>query len=577
MEGASGAGGSAIYVTDLDRCQPQTALTTTYDQGCWRLIVYETDQHAGTMLVAGDETGAPAVTYPLNVGGWHAISIGLLRQSYEGGTSVQVRLSDDPAFTVLTLPEGPARIEDVYWKTADLTGRHIVLGQLSAEVGGQGQPGAHQSTKARVAYLKLVPLSEVEVAGLQADRRRTETKRLFAHNDAHGFHFSFRPTTPEEIYREVECYRDTDISRLYWECGAGDVAFFFSTVGRLPTADDIGGFDRVGDRLHAESWRVFRDRGLDPFKLALDHAHRIGLEFHASYRTAGFFFPPPDLDHWTRGGFYDQHPELRAVARDGSQAPRISYAYPEARRYVVSFLRDVARYPIDGICILYNRRPPLVDYEPPLIEGYTADYGEDPRQLDERDPRWLAYRCRVLTQFMREVRQAMDEVAQEQGRSQRIAVSVVVANPEENLLYGLDPKAWIDERLIDTLIPYTSAARLLSSAEAWTDAAQVEYWVSLTRGTACTLAPNIMPRYLSPEDFRRKAAMLYGAGVDHLFFWDCAGRVNYTDQVAWNALRRLGHAEEIDTWMRAGQPSLAAPARTLRVVGGYNLEYQTPG
>jgi uncharacterized lipoprotein YddW (UPF0748 family) len=529
------------------------------------------------MLVAGNDTGAPDVTYPLNASGWHAISIGLLRESHEGGVSVQVRLSDDPAFTVLSLPEGPARIEDVYWKTADLTGRRIILGQLGAQIGVVGQPGAYQATKARIASIKLEPLSEDAAAWLQADRRRTETKRLFAHNDAHGFHFSFRPTTPEEIYREVECYRDTDVSRLYWECGGGDVACFFGTVGRLPTADDVGEFDRLGDRLHAESWRVFRDSGLDPFKLALDHAHSLGLEFHASYRTAGFFFPPPDLDHWTRGGFYDQHPELRAVSRNGSQAPRISYAYPEARRYVVSFLRDVARYPVDGVCLLFNRRPPLVDYEPPLVEGFAAEYGQDPRQLDEQDPRWLEYRCRALTQFMREVRQAMDEVARERGHGKRIAVSAVVANPVENLLYAMDPKSWIEEGLIDTLIPYTSAARLLSSAEAWTDAKQVDYWVSLTRGTACKLALNIMPRYQSPEDFRRKAAMLYGAGVENLFFWDCAGRANYTDQIAWNALRRLGHQDEIDAWMRAGQPSLAEPSQTLRVFGGYNLEYQTPG
>lgn len=66
---------------------------------------------------------------------------------------------------------------------------------------------------------------------------------------------------------------------------------------------------------------------------------------------------------------------------------------------------------------------------------------------------------------------------------------------------------------------------------------QLVPFVRATEGTECVLAPNVMPRHMSPEDFRRNADMLYGAGAEHLFFWDCAGpggRANY--QPMWNAL-----------------------------------------
>ncbi len=100
------------------------------------------------------------------------------------------------------------------------------------------------------------------------------------------------------------------------------------------------------------------NKGIDPFRVALEYAHEMGLEFHAAYRTAGFHFPVPE-DEWNTGGVYDKHPEWRSIDRQGRPTPRLSYAYPGMRRLVVSLLKEMASYPIDGICLLYNRRPPL--------------------------------------------------------------------------------------------------------------------------------------------------------------------------------------------------------------------------
>ena len=141
--------------------------------------------------------------------------------------------------------------------------------------------------------------------------------------------------------------------------------------------------------------------------------------------------------------FYGYHPELRGVDRSGTQSPRLAYTYPEVRRLVVSLLREIAEYGVDGIGLWYNRRPPLVEYEPPLIEGFKAEYGEDPRELEDNDRRWLLYRARTLTQFMREVRQAMDDVAEDMGRSKRIEITAItMRNEEENIQNAMDLRAW---------------------------------------------------------------------------------------------------------------------------------------
>ena len=70
----------------------------------------------------------------------------------------------------------------------------------------------------------------------------------------------------------------------------------------------------------------------------------------------------------------------------------MAYSFPEVRQFVISLLREMAQRPIDGICLLYNRRMPLVEYEPPIVEGFKRQFGEDPHQLDAHDPRWLSYR-----------------------------------------------------------------------------------------------------------------------------------------------------------------------------------------
>ena len=123
---------------------------------------------------------------------------------------------------------------------------------------------------------------------------------------------------------------------------------------------------------------------------------------------------------------------------------------------------------------------------------------------------------------MREVRDAMDHVAEEQGRDRRIEVSaIVVSTEQENLYNAMDLKAWVDQGLVDTLIPYSSEPNVGGNGRSWTDVRDLDYFIGITKGTPCRLAPNIMPRHTTAEDYRRRALALYEAGIEDLFFWDC--------------------------------------------------------
>lgn len=593
----AGTGSSAaIYLSDLDRSEPRSSLSREWKHGTWRLVDYTAERDAeeidiksihdafrqkpdpgrtfsGTLLLAMHDSRAPEITYSLDRTGWHRIYVGLYQKPFEGTKAIDVRLSRDASFTTLEGHEGGKdhqenRLYEVYWKTADLTGQGIHFRQITFP----------QVREAWVAFVKLVPLSEEQVRDFEADRRNPEHKKLFVHIDPG---ISNESGDEETLLSLLDPLRHGDVARLYWETGMGDRVFYPSSIGRRPTETRDHGDDpdnpfygRAYDGVESKTWRAYRETGVEPLEVAVEFAHEHGIELHAAYRVAGFHFPVPHYSE-TKGSFFEQHPELRCMDREGKPLPRISYAFPETREYVLSLLRETAsNYAIDGVALLYNRRPPLLAYEAPIVEGFQAEYGEDPRKLDTLDERWLQYRSTFLTRFMREVRAMLDEVAREQGRS-RLAVTAVVCRPGENILHGMHLKTWVREGLVDTLVPYSSSVRLNSFVPAWDDPQDVEHFVSLVKGTDCTLALNMMPRAMTSREYYDMAYRLYQSGVERFFFWDGLGRTGGVGR--WRRAARIGHQSEVEEWFKKGRPSLLPAASRLWILDGWDLRLETPG
>ena len=559
----------AVYLSNLDRCLPASALSRRWKRHTWKVLEYQADNFGGTMLVAVEDSRAPEITYADPPSGWHEIYIGLVRKPFEGPKQVQVRLTSDPAFTTLTGLPGEKDhqlnwVDEIFWKAADLTGKSIVLRQVISP----------QTRHAWVPFIKLIPLSEKKIRILQADRAQKTTRRLFVHTDAH---FVNPSGSPAELKKYIEPLRHSDVARIYWEGGGGDQVLYFSSLGRdfldeYPQSEEGSEevfYPRTIDRKWVESWKSYRRLGVDPLRVAAQFCHQAGLEFHASYRVGGFIYPPP---HDPRPGqsFFQKHPDLVCVSREGIRLPRISYAFPETRRFVISLFREMASaYPLDGVCLLYNRRPPLLFYEAPLVEGYREKFGRDPRQLDPEDPSWLSYRATFLTRFMQELRQEMDRVAEEKKLDRRLRISAVVSRFPENIEHGMDLKAWIQKGLVDTIVGYSSSVRLNSYVPAWENLDDVKPFVDLVRNTDCDLALNMMPRDLTPEAYRRMAYRLYRAGVENFFFWDGIGRVRKA--------ARLGHRDEVEAWIQAGEPPVKPTAVPLTRMGEWDLSVETPG
>lgn len=575
---------SPTYLTAMDRCAPGSALAPNAARGRWRVLPYRSRTVSGTAIVAGQETEAPPVRLAVNARGWHAVSIGAWRMKswyfglYDdaGPAQLLVRFAGEPTFSIMHLPVQPPprdpvadwrrhtggeELSECFWQITELHGADIEFGQAQwPETAANGDERTRCAI-ASVAYVKLVPLTAAEVRRFTAERAAPAVP-LFGHDDV----ALTRSNTPEELRRHVTGYAGTDFTRIYWEGAMGDLAYYFKTRYRTPEAPGREDFLHASARDEAECFRRWRAAGNDPMRVAGEETHAIGLEFHACHRVGGFHLPPPH-DYYDHGdSLYARHPEWRGRGRAGNLSPVLSFSYPEVRAHVVRMFREMTAYDIDGVCLLYNRRHPIVEYEPPLIDGFRERHGTDPRDLDPDDPAWLRYRAGVLTAFMRELRAALD-----------LPITAIVMSGEaENLANGLDPQAWLAAGLVDTLVPFTDLPELNMTARPWRDPGSLAPYARLTSGADCLLAPCIDHGPMDPAALRRTAAGLAGAGADALFFWNGMVEPLVHYGPAWTAARDLGRIGEIAAWQRAGEPPLEAPVIELETLGDWDCRYVTP-
>lgn len=326
-----------------------------------------------------------------------------------------------------------------------------------------------------------------------------------------------------------------------------------------PFGQAVDDYGRLGDRLYAQSLKALLKSGIDPLRVVIDYVHSLGLEIHITQRLTMAVWPPMDD---LMVPFFVQHPEWRCRDRHGVSVIRMSLAYREVRQWFLDQYAELARYGIEGIGVQLNRRPPLVLFEEPVIRDFRAKYPSlDPRDLSDTDPRLLDHWAQYVTQFFRELRQRMDQFKRPDGG--RLTITVNVLGDEAKCRAGgMDPKTWIQEGLVDMLIPYENAGNAT-----WFPVTDLDYFTGLTRGTKCRLVYDIMPRSMPGNAYALQALQAYKAGAVELAFWDTNGRDLRLSE--WDTIRQLGHRSEL-TRLAAG--AIQARFVRLKSIFGYSLD-----
>ncbi|HXA51817.1 MAG TPA: family 10 glycosylhydrolase [Candidatus Acidoferrum sp.] len=529
----SPAPAAAIFRSDISQASPASAFTREFQEGRWQLLDYETEEGVkGVMAAAFPDHGCGELTLPLDARGPHRIYLGInytkthyFQCSPYG--QLEVKLTGETGFRRVGIESETAgadgrpkigvnndifkAIQEACWKTADLTGKSLVIRQPQAPYNWP-----EHANIANLAYVKLVPVAEQ--ARVDASRKRGAvifcTGQLTGHTSGTP---TFHPTKSSWFDDEVTPYADSDIGVLVFEAMRGNSCMFRTRTGDVGTADN--------------QWP---EGAVDPLAEVTRAAHAKGLKVLASLRMIGPQYPM-NREPIARARQYWKHPEWAKRDRTGVKLTNWSFAFPEVRQYRLTLMREALSYGIDGLQLHLNRSTPFVYFEEPVVRSFIARYGVDPRPLAESDPRWQAHCAGFVTQFVREVRKLVDE---KPGRQLGITIygEAHKYDPEpagfHPLRYGCDVETWLREGLADYIMPSPKI-----------DLALLRKWRTLA-GDRVHLWPDLMPRTQLPQSYAALAKKYYEAGADGYCTWDGERRAARLSE--WAAVQQLGSPGQLD-------------------------------
>lgn len=531
---------NASMITDLSVCTPASALSDRRHHDKWKIFEYETADFKGKCVSVGRESSAPDLTLNLDQKGWHAVYIGLSTITdlvRPAKNQLEAKFTNDPAYTRLSnrLGLGAGRrdvLEEIFLGIADLSDNDLQFSTV-------------YEMPARIHYVKTIPLSAEEIKAVQADRKQTDTRTSVATFDGYTWIHPFRPQGREDLAATFSAYRNSDFKTWWFQVGGADLVHHPTKVGNL-MGGHLDTFPRLVDREYVESIRHLHSKGIDPVKVAVEEAHAQNAEILICLRAAGWKAAPP-WEEFFMSDFYEQHPEWRCIDHDGTPTMHMSYAAEEVQDHLVEVYREVLQRNPDGVGFMFHRGLPTMLWEEPFCNRFQAKFGEDPRKLDENDPRVYEMRAEIMTGFMRKIRALLDEVGGAKDiPGQRLKFAVTTFSTEaDNKKFGLDVETWIKEKLVDQIgiawfAYYTSGLK--------TKTGDTAYYARITEGTDVKIYPFYVGWKLSNgPDLLKKVARDYEQGADGVAFWDpnqfagwASGKAPY-----WPLVSRLGHREQV--------------------------------
>jgi len=557
------AGGQAQplgqLITHVGVCEPREAISRDDVPGKWQAIPFEIAEANGFMITCPPGKDAPPITVEPGVTGWHKVYLGVWYGDDPASKQLRVKLSSDPGYVNVVAevhravkdgyyPEKeftPSQICETFWRCANLTGEKIVF--------ARPLPGLAAKMGSNIAYWRLVPMTQEEIAEYQAELPTPQTKRLLA---MYNGRFSREGVwTPQDMHDEFQCFRDSDFFAIQYTIGMGTLMLYPTRVAQVPPRFSPIQYDNVIDGLYR-----LLDAGYDPLRLLVAAAHDAGMKFFPQVRFSGPLLPPWNGPNTFLGSgqFFADNLQWRCRYPDGEPTREFSLAFPGVREYWVRLLREWAEdYQVDGVSLLFSRSFPFAFFEEPVLEAFKEQYGMDMRQLSAYDPRVLQVRSQFVTQFLREIRQMLDEVGRAQGRHIDTCYVVPIHagyarySPKDGLdecmAHGLDVATWIKEGLVDHLDLHIHR---YGGHDGSGEHDNIQQFAKLTAGTTTRIYANIYPRRMPPRAYRLIADNYYQAGADGLSFWDTDGRRGRASE--WAFIKRLGHRDDLAAWADKG-------------------------
>ncbi|OQB73479.1 MAG: hypothetical protein BWX89_00943 [candidate division TA06 bacterium ADurb.Bin131] len=460
-------------------------------KGVWQIADYTTDDFSGNLIIAQPTSNAPDVKVKIPLKGTYDIYLGLFQNYCD---RIKVRFTTDSVFERLRHSSkiiGKQAFEEVYWKTEYFDGeKEIIIRQ---------EPGI----RASIGYIMA-----------KRPQENNYKKEYLIHLTDDGFpsNYGVPDDLDDACWNIVACSRlkPDYVSRGINPTSMADYPTKHNSLRRDPEKLLKTEFPADIYRQCYETLAKFFSKNQNVPEKYFDIAKKSGIKVFAYCRMAMYHANPP----WDcfRSDFYDKHPEFRCVDIDGVPVNRMSFAFPEVRQEFIKLFTEGVEMGADGAANCFVRGFPFVCYEEPVRKRFKQLYDEDITKLPETDSRVEEVRCEFMTEYMRELRNALKKI----GHDSIINLAIVHANEDVCSYYGLDIKNWIKEDLIDILCPYTWG---FEGEPANID---IEYFAKAVKKTNVKLMPFLGSMYndKNPVEFLQRALSMSKYPVDGFSFWD---------------------------------------------------------
>ncbi len=204
-----------------------------------------------------------------------------------------------------------------------------------------------------------------------------------------------------------------------------------------------------------------------------------------------------NLDHPFHSPLW-RKPELFRQGHPGYYARALDYAHAEVRDHYRSLIVEtLARYDLDGLELDFLREPYL----------FSKGKEQQGRQL--------------LTAWLRQIRQLVEEAARRRGHPVKLGVRVP-SSPDTALGLGLDAPLWAREGLVDLVVasPRWSTLEFNMPLGKWREL--VGNRVTLAGGLDVNYrpSPNVPARLVTPEDAAGAAVAVLSGGADAVYLFN---------------------------------------------------------
>ncbi len=539
----------AVLLADFSKAEPASALVTgPREKGKWKVIPFATADLAGSALSCYAITAPAPVRLPLAARGWHAVYVGLATTSGGfniGGNGMKARLTGEPVFKRMAcnlslLPDRRGVIQENFLTVADLNGQAIEIAPML-------------NLPATVCYVKLVPLTDEEARSWTAARApgKRPTRTSIATFDGHSWIWPYQPHTEAELLEEFRGFEESDVGKWWFEILGADLTCYPTKVGTY-AGEGTADFPTAAYEGFTRSLETMIKNGVHPLRAAREEARRQGVEFHVILRPAGWVGSMP-YEETFNSKFFKAHPEWRCVDRDGTPTFYMSYAVPEVRRHLIEVLRETLEFQPEGVGFVFNRGMPMMLWEDAFCARFTQMHRADARTVPEDDPRIVATRAAIMTDFMTEVRALLDDTARAQGRQQPYRISLGTFSKEaDNQKFGFDLPAWIKRGLVDELAVAWFAYHTSFAPP------DMAYYKRITAGTQVGVYPFVISwKTGKPQELCKKVVAHYTAGARGIAIWDPQVEKGWHEGSQGNVfdvLSRVGHREEMIRWAKNGPP-----------------------